>query len=80
MLYANTARLMAQLRMAKMKGIILQELKKIERVDLLILNDFALQLLTRRQGTISWTSLKTDMRENLHLLLHRYLPRDCMMP
>lgn len=42
-LYANTARLMAQLRMARTKGTILQELKKIERTELLILDDFALQ-------------------------------------
>ncbi len=42
-LYANTARLMAQLKMAKTKGTILQELKKIERTELLILDDFGLQ-------------------------------------
>jgi DNA replication protein DnaC len=42
-LYANTARLMAQLRMAKTRGTILQELKKIERTELLILDDFAFQ-------------------------------------
>ena len=35
-LYANTARLMGQLKMAKAKGTILQELKKIERADLLM--------------------------------------------
>lgn len=42
-LYANTARLMGQLKMAKAKGIILQELKKIERADLLVLDDFGIQ-------------------------------------
>ena len=42
-LYANTARLMGQLRMAKAKGTILQELKKIERADLLVLDDFGIQ-------------------------------------
>ena len=41
-LYANTARLMAQLKVAKAKGSILQELKKIERTELLILDDFGL--------------------------------------
>ena len=40
-LYANTARLM--LKMAKAKGTILQELKKIERADLLVLDDFGIQ-------------------------------------
>lgn len=42
-LYANTARLMGQLKVAKAKGTILQDLKKIERTDLLILDDFGMQ-------------------------------------
>ena len=42
-LYANTARLIGQLKMAKAKGTILQELKKIERADLLVLDDFGIQ-------------------------------------
>ena len=42
-LYANTARLMGQLKVAKAKGTILQDLKKIERMDLLILDDFGMQ-------------------------------------
>ena len=42
-LYANTTRLMGMLKSAKAKGIILQELKKIERADLLILDDFGIQ-------------------------------------
>lgn len=42
-IYTNTARLMGYLKAAKAKGTILQELKKIERTDLLILDDFAIQ-------------------------------------
>ena len=42
-LYASTNRLMGQLKIAKAKGNILQELKKIERTDLLILDDFGMQ-------------------------------------
>ena len=42
-LHANTARLMGQLKMAKAKGTISQELKKIERADLLVLDDFGIQ-------------------------------------
>lgn len=42
-LYANTARLMGGLKAAKAKGTILAELRKIERMDLLILDDFGLQ-------------------------------------
>ncbi len=34
---------MGQLKLAKAKGTILAELKKIERVDLLILDDFGIQ-------------------------------------
>ena len=42
-LYSSTARLMGQLKIAKAKGVILNELKRIERCDLLILDDFAMQ-------------------------------------
>jgi DNA replication protein DnaC len=42
-LYVNTAKLMGQLKLAKAKGTILAELKRIERTDLLILDDFGLQ-------------------------------------
>jgi len=42
-LYANTSRLMGALKAAKAKGTILNELKRIERMDLLILDDFGLQ-------------------------------------
>jgi DNA replication protein DnaC len=42
-LYMSTSKLMGQLKLAKAKGTILTELKKIERQDLLILDDFGLQ-------------------------------------
>jgi len=42
-LYASTAKLMSHLKIAKVKGSILTELKRIERADLLILDDFAMQ-------------------------------------
>jgi DNA replication protein DnaC len=42
-LYVSTTKLMGQLKLAKAKGTILSELKKIERQDLLILDDFGLQ-------------------------------------
>ncbi len=41
--YASTAKLMGQLKLSKAKGTIIAELKKIERCDLLILDDFGLQ-------------------------------------
>jgi len=42
-LYANTLRLFAQLKMAKADGSGLRELTKIEKQDLLILDDFGIQ-------------------------------------
>ena len=41
--YANTAKLMSSLKIAKVKGTILNEFKRIERMDLLILDDFGMQ-------------------------------------
>lgn len=41
-IYANTARLMGLLKASKASGKILRDLKRIERTDLLILDDFAL--------------------------------------
>ena len=42
-LYSNTSRLMGTLKHAKAKGTVPTELRKIERMDLLILDDFGLQ-------------------------------------
>ena len=41
-LYASTGKLMSQLKLVKAKGTILQELKRIERAELLILDDFGM--------------------------------------
>lgn len=41
--YANTTRLMSQLKMAKADGSAIRELAKIEKQDVLILDDFGLQ-------------------------------------
>jgi len=42
-LYTNTARLFSKLKLTKLDGTYLKELKKIAKVDLLILDDFGLQ-------------------------------------
>lgn len=42
-LYANTARLMASLKMARADGSLVRELLRIEKQDVLILDDFGLQ-------------------------------------
>jgi len=41
--YASTAKLMSGLKIAKVKGTILNDLKRLERTDLLILDDFGMQ-------------------------------------
>lgn len=47
-LYANTTRLFAQLKMAKADGSSIKELMKIEKQDLLILDDFGIQPLDQQ--------------------------------
>jgi DNA replication protein DnaC len=42
-MYVNTAKLMSQLKLAQAKGTMLAELKRIERLEMLILDDFGLQ-------------------------------------
>jgi DNA replication protein DnaC len=44
-LYANTTKLFTKLKMAKADGSYIREIAKIERMDLLILDDFGLQPL-----------------------------------
>ena len=51
--YASTAKLMNQLKIAKVKGTILTDLKRIEKTDLLILDDFAMQAFdTQARGIL----------------------------
>jgi len=42
-LYSNTARLFTKLKLSKVDGTYIKELQKLQRVDLLILDDFGLQ-------------------------------------
>jgi len=41
--YASTGKLMSHLKIAKVKGTILAEFKRLERTDLIILDDFGMQ-------------------------------------
>lgn len=43
--YAGTNKLISLLKIAKVRGTLLSELKRIERADLLILDDFGMQTL-----------------------------------
>ena len=47
---------MGQLKAAKAKGTILLELKKIERLDVLILDDFGIQPFDTQTRGYCWTS------------------------
>lgn len=47
-LYANTTKLMSGLKMAKADGSVVKELLKIERQDLLIIDDFGIQPLDQQ--------------------------------
>ncbi len=60
-LYASTVKLMSQLKIAKVKGSILNELKRIERADLLILDDFGMQAFDSQSRGILM-----DMIEDRH--------------
>ena len=43
MIYANTARLFTRLKLSKVDGTYLKELKKLSKANVLILDDFGLQ-------------------------------------
>ena len=52
-IYASTAKLMSQLKIAKIKGTILNDFKRIEKTELLILDDFGMQTLdTQARGIL----------------------------
>lgn len=51
-MYFTTSRLLAQLRMAKSEGTYLKEMRKLQRQDLLILEDFGLEPIDPQNGRI----------------------------
>lgn len=51
-LYSNTAKLFSKLKMAKADGSYIREIAKIERLDLLILDDFGLQQMDGHSRSI----------------------------
>jgi DNA replication protein DnaC len=51
-LYSNTAKLFSKLKMAKADGSYIREIAKIERLDLLILDDFGLQPLDANSRSV----------------------------
>ena len=59
--YANTARLTTELKQAKTEVSLIKELKKLEKTDLLNLDDFGLQVLDA-----TGRSLLMDVMEDRH--------------
>jgi len=59
--YYNTGRLMGKLKMAKNEGVYAREIAKIERQNLLILDDFGIQPFDAQ-----WRSMLMDIMEDRH--------------
>jgi DNA replication protein DnaC len=72
-LYASTSKLMGQLKLAKAKGTILAELKKIERQDLLILDDFGLQPFDA-QARVNLLDIIEDRHEKRSTMITSQIP------
>ncbi len=72
-LYGSTARLISSLKIAKAKGVILNELKRIEKCDLLILDDFAMQGFDA-QGRSILMDIIEDRHSRRSTLLTSQLP------
>lgn len=51
-LYSNTAKLFSRLKMSKADGLYLREMNRIEKMDLLILDDFGLQAFDNQSRMI----------------------------
>lgn len=72
-LYANATRLFAQLKMAKADGSSIKELMKIERQDLLILDDFGIQPLDQ-QARASLLDIIEDRHGKRSTIITAQLP------
>jgi DNA replication protein DnaC len=72
-LYANATRLLAQLKMAKADGSSIKELAKIERQDLLILDDFGIQPLDQ-PGRSSLLDIIEDRHGKRSTIITAQLP------
>jgi DNA replication protein DnaC len=72
-LYVSTSKMMGHLKLAKAKGTILAELKKIERQDLLILDDFGLQPFDA-QSRVNLLDIIEDRHEKRSTLITSQIP------
>lgn len=71
--YYNTSKLFAKLKMAKADGSYLRELIKIERQDVIILDDFGLQPLDG-QNRITLLEIIEDRHKNGYIIVTSQIP------
>ncbi|MBW1658644.1 IS21-like element helper ATPase IstB [Flavobacterium johnsoniae] len=71
--YFNTAKLFAKLKMAKADGTYLRELMKIQRQDVIILDDFGLQALDS-QNRITLLEIIEDRHNNGSIIVTSQIP------
>ena len=74
-MYSNTTRLFAKLKMAKADGSYLKELAKIERHHLLILDDFGLQPMDN-QNRLAFLEIMEDRTGKGSVIITSQLPVD----
>jgi DNA replication protein DnaC len=72
-IYANTAKLIAKLKMSKVDGSYLRELTRIEKQDLLILDDFGIQPFDA-QGRASLMEIMEDRHEKSSVIITSQVP------
>jgi len=71
--YANTAKLFARLKMTKADGSYLKEISRIERMDLLILDDFGLQPFDS-QGRMLLMEIIEDRHDKRSMIITSQIP------
>jgi len=72
-MYVNTAKLMGHLKLAKAKGTIIAELKRIERTDLLILDDFGIQPFDS-QSRVAMLDIIEDRHQKKSTIITSQIP------
>jgi len=72
-MYVNTAKLMRHLKLAKAKGTIIAELKRIERTDLLILDDFGIQPFDS-QSRVAMLDIIEDRHQKRSTIITSQIP------
>ena len=72
-MYASTAKLMSQFKISKAKGTLLADLKRIERVDMLILDDFCMQPLDGQSRGILMDIIK-DRHQRRSTMITSQIP------